>query len=112
MVNEKTIVGLTEKVKINGHEVTAKIDTGSSRSSIDMDLASKLRLGPIVKKSVVVSAHGRSVRPVIKVKLEVGGRKFNVFFNVIHRGHMRYKVLLGNNILKRRFLIDPSKGLE
>ena len=56
--NNKTIIGLTEKVKLfsdNGKNKTliAKIDTGASRSSLDIKLASELNLGPIIKSKIV-----------------------------------------------------------
>lgn len=105
---EKIVVGLMEKVRLNGHEVVARIDTGAARSSVDLDLASKLKLGPIVSKSTIISSQGRSVRPVVKAKIEIGGKRLNCFFNIVSRDHMRYKILIGRNILKRGFLVDPS----
>ncbi len=108
MQAEKTTVGAIEKIKINGSEVLAKIDTGASKSSIDLDLAIKLKLGSILKKHTIISSHGKSIRPVIKAKLEIRGRTINAFFNIVSRSTLRYKVLIGKNILKRGFLIDPS----
>ncbi len=32
-----------------------------------------------------------------------------VHFSIADRAHMKYKVLIGKNILKKGFLIDPSK---
>ncbi len=108
-MEDKTIIGFIERVKINGHSVLAKIDTGASRNSIDLDLASRLRLGPIVKKSTIISAHGKSFRPVIKAKIVLGGKKINALFNVTSRSHLEYKVLIGKSILKLGYLIDPVK---
>ena len=109
-MENKSIIGCLEKVRINDHEVLALIDTGATRSSIDLDLASDLKLGPIIKKSIIRSSHGKSVRPVVKAKIEIAGRKINAFFNISARSHMSYKVLIGRNILKKGFLVDPSKG--
>lgn len=107
---EKHIIGLTEKIKINGKPVLARIDTGATTNSICVDLASELKLGPIVKTSTILSSsNGREVRPVVKASLEIGGRKFNASFNISNRAHMRYRVLIGQKILKKGFLIDPSK---
>ncbi|MEK6861879.1 MAG: RimK/LysX family protein [Nanoarchaeota archaeon] len=111
-MENKIVVGYLEKVKINGKEVIAKIDSGATRSSIDLDLASELKLGPILKKSIIVSSHGRSVRPVIKAKIEIGGKKINAFFNISSRSHLIYKILIGRNILNKGFLIDPSKSVN
>ncbi len=62
----KTTVGLIEEAIIltNDHKkkkVLVKIDTGASKSSIDLDLASELRLGPIIKTKLIKSAHGVKV---------------------------------------------------
>jgi len=108
-MENKIIIGYLEKIKINGREVVALIDTGATRSSVDIDLASELKLGPIVKKSIIKSSHGKSVRPVVKAKIEIGGKKINAFFNISARSHMSYGVLIGRNILKMGFLVDPSK---
>lgn len=108
-MENKTIIGYLEKIKIQGKDVVALIDTGATRSSIDLELASELKLGPIIKKSTIVSSHGKSVRPVIKAKVEIGGKKINAFFNISARTHLSYKVLIGRNILRNRFLVDPTK---
>ena len=104
----KIVLGILERVKINGKEVVAKIDTGASRSSIDVNLANELKLGPVLRKSTIVSTHGKSTRPVIKAKLEIGGRRINAFFNISSRSHMKCRVLIGRNILKRGYLVDSS----
>lgn len=111
-MEDKTVIGFIEKIKINGKEVIAKIDTGATRSSIDINLAADLKLGPIIKKSTVISSHGKSIRPVVKANIELGGRNFNAFLNIVGRSHMRYGVLIGRNILKRGFLIDPMRKTE
>ena len=108
-MKEKTVIGFIERVKINGHEVLAKVDTGANRNSIDLDLASRLKLGPIVKKSTIISAHGKSFRPVIKAKIVLGGKTINALFNIASRSHLEYKVLIGKSILKLGYLIDPIK---
>ncbi len=102
------LIGLVERIRVGNKEYLAKVDTGASRSSVDISLASEISLGPIVKKSIVRSVHGKSVRPVVKIRFEIRGRKFYSFFNVVHRKDMKYKFLIGNNILGRGFLIDPS----
>ncbi len=107
-MNGKTILGAFEKIKINGVGVVAKIDTGASRSSIDESFAESLKVGPVLKRSIIVSSHGKSVRPVIKAHVDIGGRRINAFFNISKRSHMRCRVLIGRNILKRGYLVDSS----
>lgn len=106
---EKVIVGLVEKVKINGIEAMARIDTGAEHSSIDKDLADKLKLGPVIRTILIKSASGKARRPVIEAEIKVKGRLIKSRFNIANREHMRYKVLIGQNILKKGFLIDPSR---
>lgn len=111
---EKTIVGLVEKVKVNGdngnkQEITARIDTGATKSSMDLKLASELKLGPVIESTVIRSAHGTKLRPVIEAEIELHGRKIKSHFTLADRNHMKYPMLIGQNILKQGFLIDPSK---
>ncbi|MBU2633665.1 MAG: RimK/LysX family protein [Nanoarchaeota archaeon] len=106
---EKNIVGLTEKVKIKDIEVLAKIDTGATKSSIDIRLAARLQLGPIIATKQYKNVHGKTVRPVVKVPLEISKRRMFFKFNLADRKKMKYKILIGQNILKKNFIIDPSK---
>ncbi len=111
--NGKIIIGLAEKIKITGpdgtKELEAKIDTGATKSSIDSKLAAELKLGPIVMTKMVKSAHGNTLRPIILVDLEIAGKKLKEHFTIANREHMKYRVLIGQNILKDKFLIDPGK---
>lgn len=112
-MTEKTVVGFTAKVTIVGSkktkEVMARIDTGATKSSIDAALVKELELGPEIKKIMVKSAHGQGSRGVVYERVIIGNRHLRMQFTVADRIHMKYKVLIGQNILKRGFLIDPSK---
>ena len=110
---KKAIIGLTEKVKVIGKKgksktLMARIDTGATISSIDAKLAANLHLGPVVRTKLVKSAHGNKTRPVIPVKLKMAGKEIKSEFTIADRKHMKYAVLIGQNILKKGFLIDPS----
>ena len=105
----KPILGLIEKVKINGKIVKAKIDTGAQGNSVDIKLAQKLRLGPIVKTYNVKSSLGKGRRPAVSVELEIKGKKITTIFNISDRKHMKYNVLIGQRVLKQGFLVDVSK---
>ncbi len=113
MDKEKTIVGFIEKVKLNGsdseEEILARIDTGATNSSIDLKLASKLKLGPVIQSKLIKSANGTRLRPVIESEVEICGHRIKTKFTLADRSHMRYPVLIGQNILKQGFLIDPNK---
>ena len=112
-VNGMIIIGLTESVTLipkQGKEehVIAKIDTGATKSSIDMSLAKKLKLGPVITSKLVKSAHGNQLRPIIEAVIEIAGRKMKSEFTLADRAHMRYRVLIGVNLLENGFLVDPS----
>ena len=103
------ILGTVEPVKISGKEFMARIDTGAARSAICESLVEELDLGPPIKRVEVRSANGHSVRNVIKTPVELAGKKMAATFNVSDRAHMTFDVLIGRNVLKRGFLIDPKK---
>jgi len=107
-VNGQIIVGLTETVSLiskNGEikQVMAKIDTGATRSSIDIKLATKLQLGPVIKSKIVKSASGNKLRPVIEGGVVLAGKKIESEFTLADRTHMKYAVLIGVNVLKKNF---------
>ena len=109
----KIVIGLAEKVKIyhpRGNKIViAKIDTGATKSSIDTNLAAELKLGPVIKSKLVKSAHGSKLRPIIEATIELAGKKIKSEFTLADRAHMKYRILIGQNILKDGFLIDPTK---
>jgi hypothetical protein len=115
MSENRVVIGLTEKVVVIGkngrnRRVSARIDTGATKSSIDTELAAEMQLGPIVDYTLVKSASGSSQRPVLEAEIVMQGKKIRSKFTVAQREHMTYKVLIGQNILKRhKFLIDPTK---
>ena len=114
-INGKIIVGLIEKIRLiskdgKSEEIVAKVDTGATKSSIDTRLADKLALGPIVKTKIVKSAQGNQLRPVIEAEIILADRQMKSEFTLADRMHMKYKVLIGINILENGFLVDPSKN--
>lgn len=113
VLDGKIVIGLAEKVHVhcNGTKknVISKIDTGATKSSIDTNLAAELKLGPVIKSKLVKSAHGSKLRPIIEATIELAGKKIKSEFTLADRAHMKYRILIGQNILKEGFLIDPTK---
>ena len=108
----KPVIGLVETVWISGKEklkVRARVDTGAVLSSIDSALLEKLGPSEVVGKKSVRSANGKTVRPIVELKLEMEGKEVREKFTVADRQHMKYKLLIGQNILKKGFFIDPSR---
>ena len=113
-MKKKIIIGLTENliiVKANKHHsIKARIDTGATKSSLDKDLAKKIGLGPTIARRMFKSAFGNSKRPIVTANIELAGKKvFKAEFSLADRSNMTYKALVGQDILKKGFLIDPSK---
>ena len=117
-MKNKVILGLIEYVTVHGSkgrqaEVVARIDTGATSSSIDYALAGELQLGPVISSKIVKSASGIKKRPTLRVKIELKGIMIEEEFTLADRSHMTYRILLGQNILKKgNFLIDPLQKLE
>lgn len=107
----KITIGLTEKITFLPQNITvvARIDTGATKSSLDSALAHELKLTSIDKRTVK-SAEGKSVRPIVQAKIKFAEKIITAKFTVADRKHMKYCVLVGQNILKKGgFLIDPDK---
>jgi len=111
--SDRQVIGLTEMITVigasNSKKVAARIDTGATKSSIDHKLAIDLDLGPILRTAVIRSANGRVKRPVIKAKIQIGDSVLNSEFTLADRKHMKYRILIGQDILKQGFIIDPLK---
>ena len=113
-LNGKTVIRLVEPITLfskDGKQKTlkAKIDTGASKSSLDISLTKKLDLGPVIKKKLVKSAHGNKLRPVVEASVVFAGKKLNIQFTLADRKHLSCQALVGQNILEHGFLIDPRK---
>jgi hypothetical protein len=89
-------------------ELQAKIDTGAATCSIDKSVADSLQLVPTSKKKIR-NAHGRSERDSAYITVMIAGQRIDTEATIADRSHMRYKVLLGQNLLKAgNFLVDPQ----
>jgi hypothetical protein len=112
-VQKETIIGFKEYVTVFGknkqRKLLARIDTGASKNSIDSFIAREIGLGPVLRYKEVKSAHGIAKRGLIMARIEIAGRRFKAFFTIADRKHMKYPVLVGRNLLKQGFVIDPKK---
>ncbi len=115
-IKNRTIVGLTEKIIVKSNsekkELMARIDTGATKSSIDLSIASEVKLGPVIDSKLIKSAHGSKLRPIVEVEIKIRDRTLKAKFTLADRNHMKYPVLIGQNILKRGFLVDPCKKAD
>ncbi len=112
-LKNKVVIGLDEYVTIidNGKKeetVIARIDSGAEWSSIDEKLFEKLSLGPIIGSKLIKSASGKKRRDIVKIKIRLKGKELMGQFNIADRSRLKYKMLIGHDILMQGFLIDPS----
>ncbi len=115
-MKKKRILGLVEIVEIIGSKgrvrKKALLDTGATRSSVDVRVAANAGIGPIVNCVKVKSktAHeGFMRRAVAKAVLEIRGTKIPVEVSLEDRKNMPYKILIGRDVIHSNFLIDVEK---
>src|SRR3989339_717975 len=103
-IDGKVVIGLSEHITVKNsrgsRQVAAKVDTGATKSSIDLNLAKRLHLGPVIKSKVVKSAHGNMLRPVVEATIILAGKTITEEFTIADRKHLKYAMLIGQNVLK------------
>ncbi|MEO1250986.1 MAG: RimK/LysX family protein [Pseudomonadota bacterium] len=113
--------------------IHAKIDTGAKTSAIhafrvhpiDIDGAPGVEFflhprrrrkkpeiycrAPIVGKRVIRSSNGvEQERYVIATHMRIGGRTWKIDLTLADRDAMGYRLLIGRDAMRRRFVIDPG----
>ncbi|MFA9391778.1 MAG: ATP-dependent zinc protease [Prolixibacteraceae bacterium] len=135
-MKEKLIIGRKDFAhfpELELENIAVKIDTGAYTSSIhchqieeiELDGEKAIRfqlLDPTHQdyndqvfvfknfklKSVKSSTGQAELRYIIKTKISLFGRRYPIELSLSERGEMRYPVLLGRKLLRKRFLVDPS----
>lgn len=107
------MINIHETVKLivnkQRQEITAKIDTGAWRTSIDRDLATKLGLlenGNIIRTKKVKSSLGYDERPLINLSYYLAGRKIHTIAGVAGRRSLKNQIIIGRRDLQG-FLVKP-----
>ena len=134
----KTVIGWREWIHLpdmSKRMVKAKIDTGARTSAIHAedikifrrgqkrlvrfkllpdqksDRKSKVVEMEMVEKRKVRSSIGHeSVRPVVKTVLKIGEYAYPIELTLVNRDIMGFRMLIGRQALKEKFLIDPHKS--
>ena len=121
-------LAVREKVKIDGIEYTAKIDTGNSgynmihaediKDNGDHTVTFKLPNGKKVTKKIVSritvkSGIGEKKRLVVMMDIDFHGKNYpNIKFSLGDRSHMSTKVLIGLQFLsKTGMVVDPAEAI-
>jgi hypothetical protein len=134
MIKELTLIGRAEKVSFpnfNIKAVPARIDTGARTSSIWasnisvkgstiqfvlFDKSSPLYNGEVItikgfsSRNFATSTGQVQHRYVVKLLVQLKGRKIHTNFSLANRAEQVYPVLIGRNTLRGKFIVDVSKG--
>jgi hypothetical protein len=66
---------------------------------------------PLIERRFVTDSGGkRTLRPVISTVVEVDGRAFEVELTLIARDDMGFRMLVGRQAIRGRFLVDPGRS--
>lgn len=131
------IIGRVEHVSFpewNLFDLDAKIDTGAYTSSLHCHHIEKFEKKgklfvrfnlldplhetyndilfelPVYKEKTVKSSNGTTAqRTIVKTKMQLSDDSFDVELSLADRSEMKYPVLLGRKLLKKRFLVEVSK---
>jgi hypothetical protein len=135
---KKKIVGWREWVRLPDLKVPkikAKLDTGARTSALHAfrvtpftkDGAAYVRffVHPLQRKSkpeircvalvidhrtVTDSGGRREERPVIRTVLKIGRSRYPIELTLTNRDEMGFRMLLGRQALRRRYLVDPGRS--
>ena len=115
-IGERKMIGLVERVKIIGSkgtvEVDALLDTGATRSSVDLVVAAQAGLGPITSTMKVKSQtepKGYVRRAVVRGELIIRGMRKKVRFTLADREVQSHSVLIGRDVIHNDFVVDVER---
>jgi len=133
-IKEKATIGRVELVTFPGlidEKIHARIDTGAKKSAIWASKAEVvdgvLRViffdkgivgytGDVVTfdeygSTVIASSNGHTEqRYTIKLTVRVGGRRIKATFTLADRSTQVYPILIGRNVLHKKFIVDVQLG--
>lgn len=139
-LNEKSLIGWKEWCALpilDVYPIRAKIDTGAKTSALHAvnietyvhrgmeyvrfkvfphqhdHLGARICRTPLHDYRYVMSSNGhREKRFVIQTTLVIGSEVFDAELTLTNRAPLVYRMLIGREALKKRFLIDPSLAHE
>jgi hypothetical protein len=135
--NPVLIIGRIEKVSfpdLSLIDIDAKVDTGAYTSALHChDIIVKNESGNSVlcfkllgtnhseydakqhqfsdfsKKSIKNSSGNTEDRYIIKTRIKIGERIIKTSISLTDRGNMRYPVLIGRKLLRKKFVVDVNE---
>ena len=134
----KPIIGWREWVSLPDlgiKFIKAKIDTGARSSSLhafdleiyeqDQEQWARFKVNPVQRneqweivstapvidmRSIRSSSGQSEIRPVVKTNVVMMGQTFEIELTLTDRNQMGFRMLLGREAFRRRFLIDSGKS--
>ncbi len=136
-VKQRTLIGAIDKIDIpefDLFDIACRVDTGAALSSIhchhvkffqrqDKDYISFQLLDPLhpdyqkrtfrtskfSERQIKSSFGTMQIRNAITTEIVLFGERIEVALTLADRERMQYPLLLGRNVLKKRFVVDVSK---
>lgn len=130
LVGWREWVGLPE---LGAPRIKAKIDTGAKTSAIHAFRVQVVKRGgveyaefylhpnqqrkkpeifcsaPVIDRRSIKSSSGQvEKRLIIRTRLSIGGREFPIDLSLANRDSMGFRLLLGRDVLRKKFLINPG----
>lgn len=115
--------------------IKAKIDTGARSSSLhafnietfersgkvwvrfdvhplqrNVDVTVKAEARVLEFRHIRSSSGHQTLRPVIRTNVALGGRRWTVDLTLAARDEMGFRMLLGREAVRKRFVVDPSRS--
>ncbi len=129
------VIGWREWVRLPGLGIVslkAKVDTGARTSALHAFAVERIDRGRIrfqvhphqhddvatisaeaelVDERLVRSSSGSAeLRPVVRTAIELGGETFEAEFTLTDRALLGFRMLLGREAIRRRFVVDPGSS--
>lgn len=135
---EQAVIGWREWLALPGlgiERIKAKVDTGARSSALhafDVEVVERegrqivqfkvhpwqrsirrtvLAEAPLAGWRQVRNSGGQqTLRPVVLCCVEILGQRFDIELTLIGRDEMGFRMLLGRQALRKRFVVDPSRS--
>lgn len=132
----RSIIGWREWVQLPGlleQPIKAKIDTGARTSALHAFNIARIKVdgedwvefgvhpvqrmrhpvvrcrAPVLDQRIVISSNGhKQLRYVVRTMAVIGDIRWRIELSLADRDQMGFRMLLGREALRRRFVIDPA----